>query len=157
MIVDKIDKIHKPWKMYHGKEDKLDSTHTLVEVDGPFGLYNMAIEIPDEKIGPIMKLMDKEADAANRFSLTDGIIQGEFEIWDGDYEKRHYFCVDFTLDQAIKFSKQRAPSIGYVPVGKPQVTVGAQKVFTLVDLQEFIRMKMELDAHPNRPPSWKVG
>lgn len=157
MIADKIDSHHEPWIPYHGKNDKLDSTHSLVEVNGPVGLYNMAIEIPNEQVVPIMKLMDKEVDASNRFSLTDGLIQGEFEIWDGDFEKRLYFCVDFTLDQAIKFSKQISPTMGFVPVGVPQFTVGAQKVFRIDDIQKFIKIKHIGDVSPNRPKTWNVG
>lgn len=157
MTQNKIDTDHKAWKMYHEKKDKLDTTHSMISVDGPFGLYNMAIELPNEQIVPVMKLMDKEVDASNRFSLTDGLIQGEFEIWDGDYEKRLYFCVDFTLKDAVKFARQSAPTIGYVPVGNPQMVVGAQKVFTLVDIKEFIRLKMAMDTNPKRPHTWKVG
>ena len=157
MTQNKIDTEHKPWKMYHGEKDKIHTTHSIISVDGPFGLYNMAIELPNEQIVPVMKLMDKEVDASNRFSLTDGLIQGEFEIWDGDYEKRLYFCVDFILKDAVKFSQQSAPTIGYVPVGNPQMTIGAQKVFTVVDLKEFIKLKMAMDTNPKRPKTWKVG
>ncbi len=157
MTQNKIDADHEPWKMYHGKKDMLDTTHSMISVDGPFGLYNMAIELPNEQIVPVMKLMDKEVDAADRFSLTDGLIQGEFEIWDDDYKKKLYFCVDFPLKDAVKFAKQSAPTIGYVPIGNPQMVVGAQKVFTVVDLKKFIKLKIVMDANPERPQTWKVG
>lgn len=157
MINDKIDTDHEPWKTYHEKKDLLDATHSLVEVDGVADLYNMAIEVPNEQLVLIMKLMQKEVDASNRFSLTDGLIQGEFEIWDGDYEKHLYFCVDFTLKQAIKFSKQKNPTIGFVPIGRSQITIGGQKIFRIDDIKEFIKIKMMVDARPNRPVKWKVG
>jgi hypothetical protein len=156
-VSDKIDESYEPWKMYHGKNDKLSPTHSLIEVDGPLKYYNMAIEIPNEQVYPIIKLMQKEADASNRFSLTDGLLQGEFELWDGDYEKRLYFCVDFTLDQAIKFANQKDPTIGYVPVGVPNVTAGGQQIFRMNDLRKFIIMKRHVDTRPDRPNTWKVG
>ena len=157
MTQNKIDSDHEPWKMYHGKKDMLDTTHSMISVDGPFGLYNMAIELPNEQIVPVMKLMDKEVDAADRFSLTDGLIQGEFEIWDEDYGKKLYFCVDFPLKDAVKFAKQSAPTMGYVPVGNPQMVIGAQKVFTVIDLKKFIKLKIAMDENPKRPQTWKVG
>lgn len=157
MTVNTKIESYEPWKLYYEKKDVLDSTHSLVEVDGPDALYNMAIEIPNEQVGPVMNLMYKEIDARNRFSLTDGQIQGEFEIWDGDYEKHLYFCVDFKLNQAIKFSKQAFPTLGYIPVGKPCITIGAQKIFTIEDLKELIRIKQRVDARIDKPTIWKVG
>lgn len=157
MVQDSISDNHKPWVAYHDEKDKLISTHSMIDSDGPFGLYNLAIELPSEQLLPMMELMKKEVDAQNRFSLTDGVIQGEFEMWDGDYSKRMYFCVDFTVNQAIKLTKQDPLAIGYVPIGKPAVVVGAQKIFTIEDLQEFLRIKRMMDASPNRPKTWKVG
>jgi len=157
-VKNKIDDDHKPWKFYYGKQDKLDATHSLAEIDGPFDMYNMAIEIPLDQMIPIMKLMKKESfDCADRFSVTGGIIQGEFEIWDGDYKKHLYFCVDFTLQQAIKFLKQTNPAIGFIPVGIPQMMIGAQQIFTIETIREILKIKMTLDADLNRPETWKVG
>ena len=158
MTQNKIDADHEPWKMYHGKKDMLDTTHSMISVDGPFGLYNMAIELPNEQIFPVMKLMDKEVDAADRFSLTDGLIQGEFEIWDGDYEKRLYFCVEFTLEEAIMFAKQENPMIGFSVVNVPNVLVGGQKIFNMDDLRKVINLKQTGDAKITKPSHrWKTG
>ncbi len=119
----------------------LHATHNLIEVDGPFDIYNMAIEVPPEQMRPVMQIMKKEPfDCADRFSLTGGKIQGEFEMWDGDYKKHLYFCVDFTLQQAIKFVNQHNHVIGFVPVQMPQVMIGAQQVFTTATIKEFIKM-----------------
>ena len=119
----------------------LHATHNLVEINGPFDMYNMAIEVPPKQMIPVMKIMKKESfDCADRFSLTGGKIQGEFEIWDGDYEKHLYFCVDFTLQQAIKFVNQTDHAIGFVLVEMPQAMIGAQQVFTAETMKKFIDM-----------------
>ena len=121
----------------------LHATHNLVEVDGPFDIYNMAIEVPPEQMRPVMQIMKKEPfDCADRFSLTGGKIQGEFEMWDGDYKKHLYFCVNFTLQQAIKFTNQHNYVIGFVPVQMPQVMIGAQQVFTTATIKEFIKIQI---------------
>ncbi len=120
----------------------LHATHNLVEVDGPFNMYNMAIEIPPEQMVSVMKIMKKEPfDCADRFSLTGGKIQGEFEMWDGDYKNHLYFCVNFTLRQAIKFANQTNHVIGFVPVEISQMMIGAQQVFTTETIKKFIKMK----------------
>lgn len=147
MIKDKIDRNYEVGKEYHQAKDMLHATHSLVEVDGPFDIYNMAIEIPPEQLTPIIKIMKNEPfDCANRFSLTGGKIQGEFEIWDGDYEKHLYFCVNFTLQQAIKLSKQKNSVIGFVPVEMSRIMIGAQQIFNIEIIQEFIKIKMRIDA-----------
>lgn len=121
----------------------LYATHNLVEVDGPFEMYNMAIEIPPEQMISVMKIMKNEPfDCADRFSLTGGKIQGEFEIWDGDYKKHLYFCVNFTLQQALKFANQTNYVIGFVPVEIHHMMIGAQQVFTIKTIKEFIKIKM---------------
>jgi len=142
MPINKIDPDHEPWKPYYEAKDMVHATHSIVEVDGPFDIFNMAIEIPLEQITPIIKIMKKEPfDCANRFSLTGGLIQGEFEIWDGNYEKHLYFCVDFTLKQAIKFSNQANPVIGFVPVKMPKMIIGMQQIFNIEDIKKFIKIK----------------
>lgn len=147
MIKDKIDRNYKAGKKYHQARDMLHATHSLVEVDGPFDIYNMAIEIPPEEKIPVEKIMEKEPfDCANRFSLTGGKIQGEFEIWDGDYEKHLYFCVDFTIHQAIKLSNQKNSVIGFVPVELSHMMIGAQQIFNIEIIKELIKIKMRMDA-----------
>jgi len=144
---NKIDPDHESWKPYYEAKDMLHATHSLVEVNGPFDIYNMAMQIPPEEITPIIKLMKKESfDCANRFSLTGGIIQGEFEIWDGNYKKHLYFCVDFTLKQAIKFSEQVNPVIGFVPVEMPQMMIGMQQIFNIENIKKFIKIKTMFDS-----------
>ena len=141
MIKDKINRNYESGKKYHQPQDMLYPTHNLVEVDGPFEMYNMAIEIPPEEMISVMKIMKKEPfDCADRFSLTGGKIHGEFEMWDGDYTKHLYFCVDFTLPQAIKFANQTNHVIGFVPADIPQMMIGAQQVFTTETMTEFIKM-----------------
>ncbi len=157
MTQNSINDEHEPWVAYHDEKDKLTTTHSVIDSDGPYGLYNLAIELPNEELIPMMKLMKKEVDAQNRFSLTDGVIQAEFEMWDEDYSKRMYFCVDLTVKQAIKLTKQYPLAIGFIPVGKESVVIGAQKIFTINDLKDFIKIKMAMDAKPNKPHTWKVG
>ena len=119
----------------------LYATHNLVEVDGPLEIYSIAIEVPPEQINSVMNIMKKEPfDCADRFSLTGGKIHGEFEMWDGDYKKHLYFCVDFTLQQAIKFANQTNHVIGFVPVESPYTMIGAQQVFTTETMKKFIIM-----------------
>ena len=146
MPINKTDP-HEPWKPYYEAKDMVHATHSIVEVDGPFDIFNMAIEIPLEQITPIIKIMKKEPfDCANRFSLTGGKIQGEFEIWDGDYKKHLYFCVDFTINQAIKLSNQKNSVIGFVPVEMPYMMIGAQQIFNIEIIKEFIKIKIRMDA-----------
>jgi len=144
---NKIDPDHESWKPYYEAKDMLHATHSLVDVDGPFDIYNMAIEIPLEQLIPIIKIMKNEPfDCANRFSLTGEIIQGEFEIWDGNYEKHLYFCVNFTLKQAIKFSEQANPVIGFVLIKMPQIIIGMQQIFNIENIKEFIKIKTMIDS-----------
>jgi len=77
LIKDKINKNYESGKEYHKPQDMLHATHNLVEINGPFDMYNMAIEVPPEQMIPVMKIMKKESfDCADRFSLTGGKIQG---------------------------------------------------------------------------------
>ena len=181
----KIDREHKSWKPYHKNKDLIDATHKIVTVNanckimkideikindgiksspkisiGDIGnsMCNMSIEVSEVQGFEILKLMTKEVDAANRFSLIDGMIQGEFEIWDDDYEKRLYFCVEFTLKEAIKFANQENPMIGFSLVKPPNVLVGGQKVFNIDDLRKVISLKQIGDAKIRKPSHrWKVG
>ncbi len=185
MIPGKIDKDHKSWKPYHQPKDLIDATHKIftvnanckiMKIDGikienknkpslkisianiGNSFCNMSIEVSSDQGFEILKLMTKEVDAANRFSLTDGMIQGEFEIWDGDYEKRLYFCAEFTLDEAIKFANQENPMIGFSVVNVPNVLVGGQKIFNMDDLRKVISLKQTGDAKITKPSHrWKTG
>jgi hypothetical protein len=153
-----IKKEYEPWKAYHGKEDVLTPTHSVLGIDGPLELYNVAMEIPtDEKFHTLTKWMQKEVDTATRFSLTDGIIQIEIELWDGDESQKIYFCGDLTLKDSINLSKSRYFSMGFVPVGKPRITIGAVRLYKKEDLIEIIRIKQRIDARAQRPTKWKVG
>ncbi len=153
-----MDTSYEPWKRYHEKKDMLDATHSIVDADGPYDLYCIAIEMPtDEKLIQMGKWMNKEIDTATRFSLTDGRIQVEIEVWDGDFEKRLYFAGDLTFKQCIKLLNARNFNMGFVPVGAPNVTIAAVKMFKWEDLVDMIKIKQITDVHHNRPKTWKVG
>ncbi len=173
-INDKIDKSIK-WEISHQNKDLLDTTHKLVEIDKTFkmikinlqnklsistgigDLFELAIEVSGKQGFQLLQLMTKEVDAANRFSLSNGVIQGEFEIWDDDFEKRLYFCVDFTLKQAIKFAEQKNPAICYSLASTSKILVGGQKIFSIDDLQKIIKIKQISDAKITKPSHcWKV-
>ncbi len=155
---DHIDTIHEAYKFYHDKKDRLITTHSLVDTPNSlFGLHELAIEIPTEKIKPIVNLMMKEVNAADRISMTDGKFQLECEIWDDDYSKRLYHCVDISIKQLIKLIKMKKPAMGYVEIGNPSQTVGAQKIFSQDDFKSVLRVKMQIDAQPNIPKTWKRG
>ncbi len=157
-VFDKMDTSYKPWKMYHGKKDMLDATHSIVDMKKSFPLYPLAIEMPeDEKLFQMEIWMEKEIDTATRFSLSDGNIQIEIEVWDGDFEKRLYFACDLTLRQCIRMIKSKNFFMGFCPVGLPQLTVAAVKMFQRDDLISMIKTKQMIDAHIKRPKRWKVG
>lgn len=159
-VDNKINTSYKPYVPYHDPKDLVDSTHSLVEVDGPCGLYCLAVELPTDQVVKVGLLMNKEADAADRISLTDGKFQLELELWDGDFSQRLYFCVDLTLKQTIKLAKMKDPFIGYMPIGAPNITVGAQKIFTQDHIKKLLSIKMQLDSMPlhKRPSSkWVTG
>ena len=186
-MTGRIRSNHKAWRPYHKLTDLVDATHKIVpvnpnckimKIDGTKidsgnknkpslkisiadignSMCSVSIEISQDQGFDILKLMTKEVDAANRFSITDGVIQGEFEIWDGDYEQRHYFCVDFTLKEAIMFAKQKIPVIGFSLVNLPNVLVGGQEVFNIADLRKVISLKQVGDAKIKKPSHrWKVG
>jgi len=176
-INNKINRDHDTsWLKSNKKQDIPDSTHKLVSVNNTFRMLkihqggiavaeikdllgiDLAVEVTSEQGFKILKFMTKEVDAANRFALVDGIIQGEFEIWDDNFEKRLYFCVDFTLEQAIKFAKNDEPFIGFSLATIPNMLVGGQVVFRINDLRNIIKVKLSEDAK-NTPPvhSWKRG
>ena len=184
-INDDVD--HIAWKSYHKLKDLVDATHEIINVnpnckimkiegtkinsgnknkpslkisiaDIGNSFCNMSIVVSSNQGFEILKLMTREVDAANRFSLTDGVIQGEFEIWDDDYEKRLYFCVDFTLKEAIMFAKQKNPVIGFSLVELPNMLVGGQKIFNVDDLRKVIGLKQIGDAKIKKPSHrWKTG
>lgn len=153
-----MDTSYEPWKMYHGKKDILDPTHSVIDVVGPFDLYQVAIELPsDEKLIQMAMWMNKEIDTATRFSLTDGHLQVEIEVWDGDFEKKLYFAVDLTLIQCIKLIYSKNFNMGFCPIGCPNVTVAGVTMFRKQDLVDMIKIKQEVDTNPKRPKHWKVG
>ena len=78
-------------------------------------------------------------------------------MWDGDESKKIYFCGDLTLKDAINLTKSRYFSMGFVPVGKPKITVGAVRLYKKEDLIEIIRIKQRIDVRAPRPTKWKVG
>jgi len=158
-VDNKINTSYEPYVPYHDPKDLVDSTHSLVESDGPCGLYCLAVELPTDQAVKIGLLMNKEADASDRISLTDGKFQLELELWDGDFSKRLYFCVDLTLKQTIMLTKMKNPAMGYVPIGAPNITVGAQKIFSQKDIKKLLAVKMHLDSRvPNkRPKLWVIG
>ena len=157
-VFDKIDTSYKPWTTYREKKDMLDPTHSIVDANGPDELYCMAIELPiDEKLVQMGKWMRKEIDTKTRFSLTDGKIQVEIEVWDDDFEKRLYFAGDLTFKQCIKLLKTKNFNMGFCPVGAPNVTVAAVKMFKREDLVNMVKLKQMTDAHHNRSKTWKVG
>jgi len=144
--------------MYHEKKDILEPTHSIVDADGPADLYCVAIEVPqDEKMVKLMKWMNKEIDAATRFSLTDGKIQVELEVWDEDFDDKLYFASDLTLKQCHKIIKNKSFNMGFVPVGHPNITIAGVKMFNKEDLVRIVKIKQMTDAHVNRPKIWKVG
>jgi len=134
-----------PMETYISLGKILEPTHSLVHAVGPFNLYNMAIEIPNEQISKIIKLMQKSVNARNRFSLHNHTIMAEFEIWDNLKDDLLYFCVELTLHQAIKLYIFKEPTIGYVPVGKPETHVGGQQLFVMDSLLEIINLKQKTD------------
>ncbi len=153
-----IKKDYEPWKAYHDKDDILTSTHSVLDIDGPLELYVVAMEIPtDEKFHNLTQWMLKEVDTATRFSLSDGIIQIEIELWDEDKSDKLYFCGDLTLRGAIHLSRAKHFSMGFVPVGKPSITIGAIQLFQKETLLEMIKIKQRVDAIAQRPKKWKVG
>ena len=153
-----MDTSYEPWKTYHEKKDMLEATHSIIDADGPYDLYCIAFEMPtDEKLIQMGKWMNKEIDASTRFSLTDGRIQVEIEVWDGDFEKRLYFAGDVTFKQCIKLLKAKNFNMGFCPVGAPNVTIAAVKMFKHEDLADMVKMKHMVDAHKNKPKKWKVG
>jgi len=176
-INNKINRDHDTsWLKSNKKQDVPDSTHKLVSVNNTFKMMkihpkglavaeikdlvdiDLAVEVSKEQGSKILRFMTKEVDAANRFALVDGIIQGEFEIWDGDFEKRLYFCVDFTLEQAIKFAKKDEQWIGFSLATIPDMLVGGQVVFKINDLRNIIKVKMSEDTKDTLPShSWKRG
>jgi len=157
-VFDKMDTSYEAWKPYHEKSDILEPTHSVVTTSGPFDLYRVAIELPtDEKLVQLGKWMQKEVDTATRFSLTDGRIQVEIEVWDGDFEKRLYFAGDLSLKQCIQIIKCKNFTMGFCPVGMPNVTVAGVQMYRKDTLVEMIKIKQMTDAHPKRPNTWKVG
>ena len=157
-VFDKMDTSYKPWTPYHGIKDMLEPTHSIVDAEGPVGLYCIAFELPtDEKLFQMGQWMRKEVDTATRFSLTDGKIQVEVEVWDGDFEKRLYFAGDLTFKQCIKMIKNKKFNIGFVPIGAPNVMVAGVKMFKREDLVQMIKIKQMTDAHVKRPKTWIVG
>lgn len=157
-VFDKMDTSYEAWKPYHEKSDILEPTHSVVSTRGPFNLYRVAFELPsDEKLRQMMMWMDKEVDTATRFSLTDGRIQVEIEVWDGDFEKRLYFAGDLSLKQCIQMIMSKNFTMGFCPVGMPNVTVAGVQMYRKEDLVEMIRIKQITDVHPKRPNTWKVG
>jgi len=157
-VFDKIDTKYKPWTLYHNKKDMLHATHSIIDATGSFELYCIAIEIPyDEKVTQLVEWMNKEVDTRTRFSLTDGQIQVEIEVWDGDYEKKLYFAGDLTLNQCIKVLEGKNFNMGFCPVGNPNVTLAGVQMLNRDDLVELLKLKQAIDVHPNRPGYWKVG
>jgi hypothetical protein len=157
-VFDKMDTSYEAWKPYHEKSDILEPTHSVVSTQGPLGLYCVAIELPtDKKLVQLGKWMNKEVDTATRFSLTDGRIQVEIEVWDGDFAKRLYFAGDLSLKQCIQMIKSKHFAMGFCPVGTPNVTVASVQMFRKEDLVEMVRIKKMTDSHPKRPSTWKVG
>ncbi len=153
-----MDTSYEAWTPYHEKKDMLEATHSIVDADGPMDLYCVAFEIPsDTKLFQMMNWMKKEIDTATRFSLTDGKIQVEIEVWDGDFEKRLYYAGDLTFDQCIKLIKAKNFNMGFVLVGSPNAIVAGVKMFKKEDLIEMVKIKQMTDAHPHRPNTWKVG
>jgi len=144
--------------MYHEKKDMLDPTHSIIDADGPDDLYCVAIEMPrDEKMIKLMRWMNKEVDAATRFSLTDGMIQVEIEVWDEDFDDRLYFASDLTFKQCHKIIKNKHFNMGFVPVGMPNGMVAGIKMFRKEELIKIVKIKQMTDAHVNRPKTWKIG
>ncbi len=153
-----IKKEYEPWKAYHGKDDILTSTHSVLDIDGPLELYSVAMEIPmDEKFHTLSQWMQKEVNTATRFSLTDGLIQIEIELWDEDKSDKLYFCGDLTLKGAMGLSNSKHFTMGFIPVGKPTITIGAIQLFQKKTLFEIIQIKQRVDAMAQRPTKWKLG
>ena len=144
--------------MYHEKKDILEPTHSLVDATGPADLYCVAIEIPqDEKMIKLMRWMQKEIDTATRFSLTDGKIQVEIEVWDENFDDKLYFASNLTLKQCYKMIKNKNFNMGFVLIGHSNAMVGGVKMFNKVDLVAMVKMKRTVDARTNLPPKWIVG
>lgn len=157
-VFKKIDNSYKPWHMYHEKKDKLEPTHSIVDADGPTDLYCVAFELPNDKnLIQMMRWMNKEIDTQTRFSLSDGKIQVEIEVWDEDIEKKLYFAGDLTFKQCIKLLKTKSFNMGFVPVGSPNVTIAGIKMFKREDLAEMVRIKHMVDSRKDRPDTWVVG
>ena len=136
----------------------LEPTHSIVDADSPTGLYCVAFELPNDKnLIQMMRWMDKEIDTQTRFSLTDGKIQVEIEVWDEDIEKKLYFAGNLTFKQCINLLKTKSFNMGFVPVGDPNATVAGVKMFNKEDLVRIVKIKQMTDAHVNRPKTWKVG
>ena len=158
-VNNKIDESYKSYVPYYNVGDILDATHSLVDADGPCDLFCLAVELPTDQVLRVALLMNHECDAADRISLTDGKFQLELELWRADFSKKLYFCVDLSLRQTIKLAKMKNPAMGYVPIGNPKITVGAQKIFTQKDIQKLLSVKMQFDSLPpkKRPPKWGIG
>jgi len=144
--------------MYREKKDILESTHSLVDADGPVYLYCVAIEMSrDEKMIKLMKWMNKEVDTATRFSLSDGKLQVEIEVWDEDFDDKLYFACDLTLKQCHKMIKNPNFNMGFVPVGMPNAMVAGVKMFGKEDIVRLVKIKQAVDARVNPPPRWIMG
>ncbi len=154
-----IRKDYKPFHTYHEEKDMLTSTHSIIFADGIMDLFDIAFEV-DPKDADTKRLESykfKEVDAQTRFSITDGKIQVEVEVWDGDESDKLYYCGDLTLKQAIKLLQQKHFCMGFVPIGTPNFTLNAIKLFNREDLLDMLKIKQQGDALVKKPRFWKVG
>ncbi len=156
-VHDKIGD-YEAFKMYHGVDDLLTPTHSLIDCRGALDMFIVAFELPKDEVATrLVSYIYKEIDAATRFSIGDGIIQIEVEVWDGDKDDKMYFCGDLTVKQAITILNHKHYAIGFVPVGKPDVLINVIKLFGHEDLARIIATKKEIDQQDNLPRTWKVG
>ena len=149
------------YKPSHDPNDLLTPTHPIIFAEGAFDMFRVAFEIDmsDEDSKRLESYAFREVDAGCRFSITDGQIQIEVEVWDGDQSDKLYYCGDLSVKQAVALLDQKDFCMGFVPVGKPRTTVNAIQLFHPEDLHAMLKIKFQTDAliPSKRPRYWKVG
>ena len=149
-----------PDNMYmisHDEHDMPTYTHeTLIISYKIFGLHIVGIidENPEhEKY--LDKFLMKEVDVDSKYWISDGQLGGHYRIYDGPGS--------FTLEYIFKLTIEMAQLI----VDNPEHIIAIcatdgilyfiGKAYSIGDLAKFIQVKKDIDKHPNRPPTWKIG
>ena len=151
------DDLDNMYVMSHDEHDVPTYTHETMITKNVYKGLNVVgiIDLNPKHKRTLARFLMKEVDVDSKYWISNGQLGGHYRIYDGQGS--------FTLEYVFKLTIEMAQLI----VDNPEHIIAVcapdgilyfiGKAYSIGDLAKFIKIKKEVDMHPNVPSTWKIG